>query len=116
MLPPGTLPPTQQTAIQASEATTPDEGPEDDIEAMEAGEDEMDDDDTLDDASDEDALSEGDDPTVTAFETHPSNQMSHTLEAAEGEPLLSNEDSDLPDLEEIPVADQISQQMTEGNG
>lgn len=99
--------------MQASEATTPDEGPEDDIEAMEAGEDEMDDDDNLDDASDDDALNEGEDPTVTAFETHPSNQIPPTLEAAEGEPLLSNEDSDLPDLEEIPVADQISQQMTE---
>lgn len=120
MLHPGTLSPTQQTAIQATAATTPDEGPEDDDESVE-GEDFLDDDDD-DYGSDEDALNDGEDPNFTAFGTYPSNQMTPTLDAAEVEHSLLDADSpsedetfDLPDLEEIPVADQIDQ-TTEGNG
>lgn len=93
MLTTGMIPPALQTAGQAAAATSADQDVEDEM-----------DDEMLDDAFDEDALDEDED----------------ALDAAEVEPILSDEssvleseDSELPDLEELPVADQTHQPTTE---
>ena len=129
-VPNGTMPPALETAVQATAVTVADQDLETEDEAEEEAEDqageEMDETDNFDDAYDEDALNEGEevDPTNVSGvdQGTTSNQLSHIPDATEAEQLLPNEsplsgieDSDLPDLEEIPVADQIDQQTTEGN-
>lgn len=132
MLPNGTI--ALQTGVQATAVTTADQ----DFEIEDEGEDESEDEsegeadeemhdiDNLDDAFDEDPPDEGEEGDVTALLAVDlgviSSQLSDTPGAAEIEQLLpdengqsEDEDSDLPDLEEIPVADQTDQQTTEGN-
>ena len=117
MLPTGTMPPAIQTAGQAAAAISPDQDfeIEDEAEDEDEVDEEMDETDYLDDAFDEDALDEDEDAI-------PPSVFSHTVDATENYHLPSgessipeSEDSDLPDLEEIPVIDQTDQQMTEGN-
>lgn len=116
MLSTGTLPPALQTAGQAAAITADqDVEIEDEAEDEDEADEDMDETDNLDDAFDEDALDEDGDAI-------PPNVLSHTLDAAEVDHLISDEssipeseDSDLPDLEEIPVTDQTDQQTTEGN-
>ena len=132
MLPNGTLPPTPQTATQAGADASPDEDSEFEIDAEDEEDDEMDDDDDLDDAFEEDALGGIVAPTgggsvvniglqPPATEISPPNPLSPTPEppdfslVSNEDSTLSEEDSDLPDLEEIPVEDQNEQQMNEGN-
>ena len=116
VLPTGTIPPVPQTAVPAVAGTPVDQdleiGEEDEDEADE----EMDDIASLNDASDADSLD------VPALEPTFPNQLSYTLDAAEVEQLLPDENSaledgdfDLPDLEEVPEADQINQQTSQGN-
>lgn len=124
----GTIPPVPQTAVPTAAGTPVDQdleiGEEDEDEADE----EIDDIASLNDASDEDALDEGEEADVTALgeallaEPTFANQLSYTLDAAEVEQLLpdenstlEDEDSDLPDLEDVPVADQTNEQTTQGN-
>ena len=132
--PTGTTPPALQTAVQAAAVTPTDqdlgteEGTED--ESEDEADEEIDEIDDLDDAFDEDALDESADADISAFGeailenfgATSTGVSSHTLEAAEVEQSMSDEDSilldeysDLPELEEIPVADQINHQVTEGN-
>ena len=133
MLPTGTLHPTLQIATQAGAGTSPDEDPESELDAEDEEDEEMDDDDNFDDAFEEDALVGTVAPTgggldvnvglqSPAPEISPPNPFSHPPEPPDFESLLSNEDStlseeysDLPDLEEIPVEDQNEQQTDEGN-
>ncbi|KAL9067824.1 MAG: hypothetical protein Q9161_006642 [Pseudevernia consocians] len=116
VLPTGTIPPVPQTAVPAVAGTPVDQdleiGEEDEDEADE----EMDDIASLNDASDADSLD------ATALEPTFPNQLSYTLDAVEVEQLLPGENSaledgdfDLPDLEEVPEADQINQQTSQGN-
>lgn len=109
-------------------ATTVDQnseiGDEDEDEANE----EMDEIANFDDALNEDSLDEDEETGVTAFgasllgEPTLPNQLSYTLDPAEVEQLLSDEnsalddeDSDVPDLEDISMADPNNQQTTQGN-
>lgn len=128
---------TQQNPTQVGPSTTP-EDPESDIDAVDDEDDEMDEEMDDEDSFDYDAFEEGTlDEGVAAIEgtldAHigfqppapailPPNPVSHTPEAPEITSLVSNEDftlseddSDLPDLEEVSVGDQHEQQTTEGN-
>ena len=128
-LPTGTITPALQTPMQTAAATPADQNLETENEAE--VDEEMDEIDNLDAAFDEDALDEGEGTDAPAseeallvdiFGVNLPNQLSQTLGAAEVEQLLSDEnnvwedeDSDLPELEEISVAEQTDQQTSEGN-
>lgn len=128
VLPTGTIPHALPTGVQATMATTVDQnseiGEEDEDEANE----EMDEIANFDDALNEDSLDEDEETGDTAFgasllgEPTLPNQLSYTLDPAEVEQLLSDEnsalddeDSDVPDLEDISMADPKNQQTTQGN-
>lgn len=139
MLPIGTIPPALETAVHAAAATIADQDLEIEDEAEAEDEDEaeadeeMDEVDDSDDDFDEDALDEGEEAHIMAtgetslfepshaFGVIPPNPFSYTVNAAEVEQFLSDEnsiledeDSDLPDVEEISVADHTDQQTPDG--
>ncbi len=115
VLPTGTIPPALPTGVQAAMATTVDQNSEIEDEDEDEANEEMDEIDNFDDALSEDS--------IDAFlgQALPL-QMSYTLDPAEVEQSLSeenstldDEDSDVPDLEDIPMADPNNQQATQGN-
>lgn len=118
MIPPAT--------VQATAATMADQDFEIDDEAEDEVDEQMDEIDNPDNAFDEDALNEGGEADPTAFGdallASPPNQLTYTLEGADVEQLLSDDNSimeddnsDLPELEEVSVEGQIDQSTAEGN-
>ena len=121
VLPTATLPPTFQPAMQAEAATTPDEEPENEGDDVDEEDEEMDDDDNFNDAFDED-LDEGgaaiEEASVVDLNLQPPapggvspNPLHHASEVPEFVSFQSNEDStlseeesDLLDLEEVVYA------------
>lgn len=132
---PGTITPAVQIAVQAAAATPAEQDleieDEDEDEDEDEADEEMDEIDNIDDAFDEDALDEGEDSGPAAFgealflDTFglmPPDVLLHTPQAANAEQSMSDETSileddysDLPDLEEMPVAEQTDHQATAGN-
>lgn len=133
MLPIGTIPPALETAVHAAAATIADQDLEIEDEDEAEADEEMDEVDDSDDDFDEDTLDEGEEAHIMAtgeaslvepshaFGVIPPNPLSYTVNAAEVEQFLSDEnsiledeDSDLPDVEEISVADHTDQQTPDG--
>ena len=125
----GTLPPTLEPTAQASAASIADQDflTEDEAEVEDEADEEMDEIDDVDDAFDEDAMDDDEEADSTAFEVTSTNEANpQSLLAAistEVDHLLSDdnlfseaEDSELPELEEMFVAQQTDQQTAEGNG
>ena len=111
----GTVPPTTQTVAQATAVTIADLDflDDDEGETDDETDEDIDEIDDVDDAFDEDALDEEEEDLIAAS----------TWEASEVEHIFSNqnfissnsEDSELPDLEEVPSESLTYQQLLEGN-
>lgn len=131
MLPVETIPPALQTAVQAAAATTATQYFDMEDEAEDGTDEEMDEVDDLDDAFDEGALNEGEEANLTASgEPHLVGSLGvtvptplpHTQVAALVGQVQPNEystseddDSDLPEIDQISEAGQTDQQMIQGN-
>ena len=121
VLPAGTATP---ATAQATEITTADPDLEMDDQADDETDEEMDEIDGLDDEDDEDSPDENEETALGAAVTvGGALAVDPTLDAADVGQLLSNEDitsddddSDLPDLEDDPMAEQTGQPAPEGKG